>query len=555
MLKTLSLQNFVIVNSLEIDFQAGLTVLTGETGAGKSILFDALGLLLGDRANSLQIKPGANRADLTAEFQIEPDINADTLDWLTEAGFDAIDASLLIRRSLEPSGRSRAWINGQPATLSQLKELGEQLVELHGQHAHQALLRTSAQRELFDRHAGLGPLVEEVALAYKAWQDHENALDSAQTKADRIAEELSQIEWRLQLLQDLGLEEGEWESINEEHQRLAHGAELLGTVESSLVQLEGEESSGLISIGQAMQQKLGSLLNKDPRLGELISLVDAAVINLEEAASQCRHYLGRMDIDPGRFEQLDARLQAIFESARRLKERPENLYALQAQLSEQKTTLDAASDLGTLKAKSEQAFKAYSDLAKKLSAERQKAARPFAKDVTRWLNELAMTGMRFEVRLEPRPEPASFGMDQLEFLVTQHAKGPELPLAKVASGGELSRVSLAIAAVAAQATQTSTLLFDEVDVGIGGNTGHVVGRLLQELGKHHQVLAVTHLPQVAARGHQHLRVQKQQQTDGSNASEVIGLDRNQRIEEIARMLGDEGVRQSSVKMAKELLSL
>ena len=484
MLKTLSLQNFVIVNSLEIDFQAGLTVLTGETGAGKSILFDALGLLLGDRANSLQIKPGANRADLTAEFQIEPEINADTLNWLTEAGFDAIDASLLIRRSLEPSGRSRAWINGQPTTLSQLKELGEQLVELHGQHAHQALLRTSAQRELFDRHAGLGPLVEEVALTYKAWQDHENALDSAQTRADRLAEELSQIEWRLQLLQDLGLEEGEWEAINEEHQRLAHGAELLGTVESSLVQLEGEESSGLISIGQAMQQKLGSLLNKDPRLGELISLVDAAVINLEEAASQCRHYLGRMDIDPGRFEQLDARLQAIFESARRLKERPENLYALQAQLSEQKTTLDAASDLGTLKAKSEQAFKAYSDLAKKLSAERQKAARPFAKDVTRWLNELAMTGMRFEVRLEPRPEPASFGMDQLEFLVTQHAKGPELPLAKVASGGELSRVSLAIAAVAAQATQTSTLLFDEVDVGIGGNTGHVVGRLLQELGKH-----------------------------------------------------------------------
>jgi DNA repair protein RecN (Recombination protein N) len=555
MLKTLSLQNFVIVNALEIDFQSGLTVLTGETGAGKSILFDALGLLLGDRANSLQIKPGANRADLTAEFHIEPGLNADTPNWLTEAGFEAIDASLLIRRSLEPSGRSRAWINGQPATLSQLKELGEQLVELHGQHAHQALLRTSAQRELFDRHAGLGPLVEKVALAYKAWQETEQALDSAQTKADRLAEQLSQLEWQLQLLQDLGLEEGEWEAINEEHQRLAHSAELLGTVESSLGQLEGEESSGLIPIGQAMQQKLGSLIDKDPRLGELISLVDAAVINLEEAASQCRHYLGRMDIDPGRFEQLDSRLQAIFESARRLKERPENLYALQVQLSEQKTTLDDASDLGKLKAKAEQAFKAYGNLAQGLSAERQKAARPFAKDVTRWLNELAMTGMRFEVRLEPRPEPASFGMDQLEFLVTQHATGPELPLAKVASGGELSRVSLAIAAVAAQATQTSTLLFDEVDVGIGGNTGHVVGRLLQELGKHHQVLAVTHLPQVAARGHQHLRVQKQQQADGSNASEVVGLDRDQRIEEIARMLGDEGVRQSSVKMAKELLSL
>jgi DNA repair protein RecN (Recombination protein N) len=555
MLKTLSLQNFVIVNSLEIDFQQGLTVLTGETGAGKSILFDALGLLLGDRANSLQIKPGANRADLTAEFHIEPSLDASTLNWLSEAGFDSLDGSLLIRRSLEPSGRSRAWINGQPATLSQLKELGEQLVELHGQHAHQALLRTSAQRELFDRHAGLGPLVEKVALAHQAWQERVEALDSAQAKANRLAEELSQLEWRLQLLEDLDLQEGEWEAINEEHQRLGHGAELLGAVESSLLQLEGDESSGLISIGQTIQQKLGSLIDKDPRLGELINLIDAAVINLEEAASECRHYLGKLDIDPGRFQQLDSRLQAIFEAARRLKERPESLCALQTELVEQKSELDAASDLGTLKVKADQAFEAYRELAKTLSAERQKAARPFAKEVTRWLHELAMTGMRFEIRLEPRTEPASFGMDQLEFLVTQHAQGPELPLAKVASGGELSRVSLAIAAVAAQATRTSTLLFDEVDVGIGGNTGHVVGRLLQELGKHHQVLAVTHLPQVAARGHQHLRVQKQPQADGTNASEVVGLDHDQRIEEIARMLGDEGVRQSSVKMARELLSL
>ncbi|MEY3047856.1 MAG: hypothetical protein RL424_1178, partial [Pseudomonadota bacterium] len=285
MLKTLSLQNFVIVNSLEIDFQQGLTVLTGETGAGKSILFDALGLLLGDRANSLQIKPGANRADLTAEFHIEPSLDASTLNWLSEAGFDSLDGSLLIRRSLEPSGRSRAWINGQPATLSQLKELGEQLVELHGQHAHQALLRTSAQRELFDRHAGLGPLVEKVALAHQAWQERVEALDSAQAKANRLAEELSQLEWRLQLLEDLDLQEGEWEAINEEHQRLGHGAELLGAVESSLLQLEGDESSGLISIGQTIQQKLGSLIDKDPRLGELINLIDAAVINLEEAAS------------------------------------------------------------------------------------------------------------------------------------------------------------------------------------------------------------------------------------------------------------------------------
>lgn len=555
MLKTLSLQNFVIVNSLEIDFQGGLTVLTGETGAGKSILFDALGLLLGDRANSLQIKPGANRADLTAEFHIDPSLNATTLNWLAEAGFDAIDASLLIRRSLEPSGRSRAWINGQQATLTQLKELGEQLVELHGQHAHQALLRTSAQRELFDRHAGLGALVDKVAVAHKVWQERGEALESAQDKANRLAEQRSQLDWQLQVLEDLGLKDGEWEAINEEHQRLAHGAELLGAVESSLMQLEGEDSAGLIPTGQAIQQKLGALLDKDSRLSELVGLVDAAVINLEEAASECRHYLGKMDVDPGRFEQLDTRLQAIFEAARRLKERPENLYTLQAELSQKKSELDAASDINGLKTKAEEAFKVYEELAKKLSKDRQKAAGPFAQDVTRWLHELAMTGMRFEIKLTPRSEPASFGTDQLEFLVTQHAKGPALPLAKVASGGELSRVSLAIAAVAAQATQTSTLLFDEVDVGIGGNTGHVVGRLLQELGSHHQVLAVTHLPQVAARGHQHLRVQKQQQEDGTNASEVIGLDRDARIEEIARMLGDEGVRESSVKMARELLSL
>jgi DNA repair protein RecN (Recombination protein N) len=556
MLKTLSLQNFVIVNALEIDFQTGLTVLTGETGAGKSILFDALGLLLGDRANSLQIKPGANRADLTAEFQLENNAsNAEKLNWLAEAGFDAIDNTLLIRRSLEPSGRSRAWINGQPATLSQLKELGEQLVELHGQHAHQALLRTSAQRELFDRHAGLTNRVDEISLAFKEWQQREGALNEAQTKAERLTEELDQIEWQLQILSDLDLQDGEWEQVNEEHQRLAHGAELLAAVESSLAQLEGDEASGLIGIGQSLQQRLGGLLDKDPRLAELIGLIDAAVINLEEAASECRHYLGKADLDPGRFQELDVRLQSIFEAARRLKERPENLFSLRTRLDERKDALDAASDLDKLKVQAEEAFKRYNTLARELTAQRQKAAAPFAKEVTRWLHELAMTGMRFEIRLEPRQEPASFGMDQLEFLVSQHAKGPLLPLAKVASGGELSRVSLAIAAVAAQATQTSTLLFDEVDVGIGGNTGHVVGRLLQELGMHHQVLAVTHLPQVAARGHQHLRVQKQKQDDGTNASEVVNLDRDQRIEEIARMLGDEGVRQSSVKMAKELLSL
>ncbi len=556
MLKTLSLQNFVIVNALEIDFQGGLTVLTGETGAGKSILFDALGLLLGDRANSLQIKPGANRADLTAEFQLENQAsNAERLAWLAEAGFDAIDHTLLIRRSLEPSGRSRAWINGQPATLSQLKELGEQLVELHGQHAHQALLRTSAQRELFDRHAGLTDYVDEVSLAFKTWKQKEEALNEAQTKADRLSEQLSQIEWQLQILNDLDLQDGEWVQVNDEHQRLAHGAELLSAVESTLAQLEGDETSGLIGIGQSLQQRLAGLINKDPRLAELIGLIDAAVINLEEAASECRHYLGKADLDPGRFQTLDARLQSIFEAARRLKERPENLFALQTTLDERKEAVGAASDLDKLKAQAEEAFKRYNTLAKELTAQRQKAAAPFASEVTRWLHELAMTGMRFEIRLEPRQEPASFGMDQLEFLVCQHAKGPLLPLAKVASGGELSRVSLAIAAVAAQATQTSTLLFDEVDVGIGGNTGHVVGRLLQELGMHHQVLAVTHLPQVAARGHQHLRVQKQKQEDGTNASEVVNLDRDQRIEEIARMLGDEGVRQSSVKMAKELLSL
>ena len=556
MLKTLSLQNFVIVNALEIDFQTGLTVLTGETGAGKSILFDALGLLLGDRANSLQIKPGANRADLTAEFQLENNAsNAEKLNWLAEAGFDAIDNTLLIRRSLEPSGRSRAWINGQPATLSQLKELGEQLVELHGQHAHQALLRTSAQRELFDRHAGLTNRVDEISLAFKEWQQREGALNEAQTKAERLTEELDQIEWQLQILSDLDLQDGEWEQVNEEHQRLAHGAELLAAVESSLAQLEGDEASGLIGIGQSLQQRLGGLLDKDPRLAELIGLIDAAVINLEEAASECRHYLGKADLDPGRFQELDVRLQSIFEAARRLKERPENLFSLRTRLDERKDALDAASDLDKLKVQAEEAFKRYNTLARELTAQRQKAAAPFAKEVTRWLHELAMTGMRFEIRLEPRQEPASFGMDQLEFLVSQHAKGPLLPLAKVASGGELSRVSLAIAAVAAQATQTSTLLFDEVDVGIGGNTGHVVGRLLQELGMHHQVLAVTHLPQVAARGHQHLRVQKQKQDDGTNASDAVNLDRDQRIEEIARMLGDEGVRQSSVKMAKELLSL
>ncbi|MFZ9812426.1 MAG: DNA repair protein RecN [Burkholderiaceae bacterium] len=555
MLRTLTLRDFVIVSALEVDLSDGLTVLTGETGAGKSILLDALGLLLGDRADPAQIRPGASRADLTAEFIPPARLQDGIGHWLNAAGLDHADEVLMLRRTLEAAGRSRAWINGQPVTLAQLRELGEMLVDIHGQHAHQALQRPAAQRALFDRHAGLSDQVASLAEAYTQWQAKLAQRTEALEKASVIAERAEQLRWKVETLRALALGPDDWTALSEEQKRLSHGAELIQAGESALQVIEEADEESLIARTARLVDKFRSLSAKDSRLGDIAELLNSAQISLEEAASALGRYLAKADLDPARLQEVEARVSQIFETARRLRARPEDLFALQA---ESELALDEAEkslDLGALEAQVQKAETQYLEKAKALSKARAQAVPAFAGQVSHWLKELAMGGMQFRVQLEPRETGAAHGLEDLVFALQHQAQGPTFPLAKVASGGELSRVSLAIAAVAAQATDTPTLIFDEVDVGIGGNTGHVVGRLLRELGGARQVLAVTHLPQVAARGHHHLQVSKSINAQGQIESQLRALTGDSRTDEIARMLGDEGLKNESQALARELLSL
>ena len=555
MLRTLTLRDFVIVSALEVDLSDGLTVLTGETGAGKSILLDALGLLLGDRADPAQIRPGASRADLTAEFIAPARLKDVIAQWLNAAGIDHADEVLMLRRTLEAAGRSRAWINGQPVTLAQLRELGEMLVDIHGQHAHQALQRPAAQRALFDRHAGLSDQVASLAQAHTQWQAKLAQRNEALEKASVIAERAEQLRWKVETLRALALGPDDWAALSEEQKRLSHGAELIQAGESALQVIEEADEESLVAQTARLVDKFRTLSAKDSRLGDIAELLTSAQISLEEAASALGRYLAKADLDPARLQEVEARVSQIFETARRLRARPEDLFALQAESELALAEAEESLDLGALEAQVQKAEAQYLEKAKALSKARAQAVPAFAGQVSHWLKELAMGGMQFRVQLEPRDTGAAHGLEDLVFALQHQAQGPSFPLAKVASGGELSRVSLAIAAVAAQATDTPTLIFDEVDVGIGGNTGHVVGRLLRELGSARQVLAVTHLPQVAARGHHHLQVSKSINAQGQIESQLRALTGDSRTDEIARMLGDEGLKTESQALARELLSL
>ncbi|MEY3095254.1 MAG: hypothetical protein RIR74_346 [Pseudomonadota bacterium] len=553
MLRTLSIRDFVTVSALELDLTDGFTVLTGETGAGKSILIDAMGLLLGDRADAIQIRAGAARADITGEFQVAGPLAASVAESLEEAGLETVDGSILVRRSIETGGRSRAWINGQVATLAQLKRLGEQLVNVHGQHAHQGLTRAGEQLQLLDRHAGLQEQAQLVRQAHGVLAKAESALEAASQQSAALAGVREQLQWRVDEIGSLGLSEGEWEALSDEQRRLAHGAEILQTVQAALAALE-EGDEPLADSADRLAARIRQVSEKDDRLVPAADTLDTAGIALHEAATALARYLDRADLDPERLAQVEARLSAIFEMARKMKCRPEALLEVWQEASDELAAAQAAADIPALERQAALARAEYLKLANALSSARRKAAAEFSALVSGWLAELAMSGTTFEAAIEPREEPTPHGLEDVVFLFRHQSSGPAFPLSKIASGGELSRVGLAIAAVAASATEIPTLLFDEVDAGIGGNTGHVIGRLLRELGGAHQVLAVTHLPQVAARAHHHLVVKKSV-VDGVPTSEIQPLAQQDRAGEVARMLGDEGVQASSLEMAEELLKL
>ena len=549
MLCRLTIRDFVLVDRLELEFLRGFGTLTGETGAGKSILVDALAFVLGERADTGLVRAGGERAEVSAEFDLQDAPAA--ADWLHQQELDTED-TLLLRRVLDSNGRSRAWLNGSPVTVQQLREVAEALVDIHGQHAHQSLLRGDAQRILLDTHARLLPQVGEVANAWRQWREARNLLESASGNAEALAQEREQLEWQIRELQGLGFSPEEWEAMNLEHKRLAHAVSLAEGARFALATLSEEDSSCETQI-DAVASRLDTLSDYDPSLLEVAAMIHAAQTELAEAVSALRRYGDRMELDPQRLTEIERRIEAVLGCARKFRVAPEELPGLLARWQERLAVLGESADLAALTARVEAAQQTYLTHAKRLSQARAKAASELGQAVSRVMQQLALAGGRFEIALVPLESGSAHGLEQIEFRIAGLAGDAVRSLAKVASGGELSRISLAIQVVTSQAASVPTLIFDEVDVGIGGGVAEIVGQLLRQLGQERQVLCVTHLPQVAACANWQWQVSKYSD-QGSIRSRVELLDDTGRTEEIARMLGGVEITAITRQHAQEMLA-
>jgi DNA repair protein RecN (Recombination protein N) len=549
MLLRLIIRDFVIVDRLELEFDAGFGALTGETGAGKSILVDALSLALGERADAAVVRVGAERAEISAEFDVTPGSPLEA--WLRAGDFD-LD-SCLLRRVIDAAGRSRAYINGAAATLGQLREVADFLADIHGQNAHHSLLRGDAQRGLLDAHAGAQALAREVAVAWTAWRAAREARAAAEKDVEATQRERELLDWQVKELDALAFDAAAWQETEQEQRRLGNANALLEAVGQALAALDEGESGGLPGLRHA-GARLSELVACDPALDEAAQLYDSALIQFEESALALRRYQDRLELDPERLAELDARIDAVTQMARKhrvtVEELPDLLQRLQARLAE----LVLRADPGALAERERVTEATYREKAKKLSVLRAKAAKALAAAVSGGMQDLAMVGGRFEIALQHLADGSAGGSENIEFLVTANAGQPLRPLAKVASGGELSRIGLALQVIASQANAAGTLIFDEVDVGIGGRVAEIVGRMLRELGKSRQVLCVTHLPQVAAQADWQWSIAKKT-ADGQTTSAVAVLDAQARIGEIARMLGGEKITETTRRHAAEMLGL
>jgi DNA repair protein RecN (Recombination protein N) len=553
MLRTLTIRDFVIVDTIELEFSNGFTVLTGETGAGKSILIDALQLALGGRGDASMVREGATKADISADFALTPAANV----WLEQNEFDTDEGGALLRRVIDNAGRSKSYINGVAATASQLRELGELLVDIHGQHAHQSLLKLDAQRALLDnqvavRDPAASAQVQEVASAYKAWKALARQREEFETNAKNVLLERERLEWQVGELDKLAVKPGEWAEITNEHSRLSHAASLIEGAQEALNALS-ESEQPILSQLSSLNQKLAKLAGVDAGLQAVLDCMEPARIQLQEAVYALNTYVDKVELDPERLSQVDARMDAIHSTARKFRVTPDELPDEHATLKAKLQQLADATDVEGLRKQEEKAKAAYMAVAQKLSATRAQAAQRLSSQVSEAMQELSMSGGRFVVALNPC-EPAAYGIEQVEFLVAGHAGVAPRPLAKVASGGELARISLAISVITANATTVPTLIFDEVDTGIGGGVAEVVGRLLKRLGQSRQVLCVTHLPQVASQANQHFQVAKDTTDGGKTVSRIDVLDNKARVEEVARMLGGIEITETTRKHARELLA-
>lgn len=544
-LKRITLRDFVIVRELELDLSAGFSVLTGETGAGKSILIDALQLALGSRADAGVVREGATRADISVEFDNTDSINT----WLTEAGFDNTD-SLLLRRTIDAQGKSRSWVNGSPATAAQLRELGDQLLDIHGQHAWQSLTRPDTVRGLLDAYAGANTRALETVWA--TWRAAVKALADARAAQDSLQQEQERLSWQIGEVDKLSPGADEWEDLNAQHARLANAQSLIDAVQAAIDALENDDSGALSGLSRA-QQSLQTQAHIAPEYAELADVLASSLAQAEDAAHSLHTSLRRTELDPDKLAELDDRLSRWISLARRYKRTPQELPALLASWKQELARLDAATNLGALEATEKKAQNAYLAEAKALSKLRTQGAPKLAKAITQAMQGLGMQGGRFEVELN-KTEPSASGQEEVLFLVAGHAGSTPRAVGKVASGGELSRIALAIAVTTSELGTAQTLIFDEVDSGVGGAVAETVGRLMKQLGRDRQVLAVTHLPQVAACADNHLLVSKQR-AGAHTESQVAPVLGEARVAEIARMLGGEHLSNTTLAHAKEMLGL
>lgn len=554
MLVHLSVHNYAIVEHLDLELDTGMSVITGETGAGKSIMLDALGLTLGDRADSGAVRPGADKADILASFDISA--IAEARDWLAERDLEH-DGPCILRRVITAEGRSRAYINGTPCPQADLKALGELLIDIHSQHEHQSLLKPETHRRLLDAYAGASDLARQVSLTAQRWKQTRNELERISNNSDEQRARQQLLSYQLEELENLSLGENELEQLEQEHKNLCNAESLLGNCRQVLDLCSESDAGNILSALNSALQRLHSASNPPSALTEAANLLSSAQIQVEEAVGELNRFLDHFDADPQRLQQLEERLDSIYTLARKHRVQPHELATLQQQLLTELESLNADDEaLERLATELDAYQQHFQDKAQELSALRSAAAQALAGAVETEMQSLGMPGGRFSIELRPltQTEPQTTGQEQIEFLVSANPGQPLKALAKVASGGELSRISLAIQVITAQTSRVPTLVFDEVDVGIGGPTAEVVGQLLRRLGERGQVLTVTHLPQVAAQGHQHLFVHKARGSDSTRTA-VAKLSHEQRVEEIARMLGGVDLTQESLAHARKLVSL
>ncbi|OUW02092.1 MAG: DNA repair protein RecN [Betaproteobacteria bacterium TMED156] len=552
MLESLIIKNFVVVEFLEIGFDEGFSVFTGETGAGKSMIIEALSLLLGKRAATIKIREGSERAEIAAIFKVRSKILNDFLaNWCHQSGFDFDSDEIFIRRVIEKTGKSRAWINGHISSINQIKEIGEHLMEIHSQNAHQKLLTSVHQRKILDDFAEIKKDVDELKKVWDLWQEKNKQLDQSINKNEFTKQQLIQLKWKISLIEDLNLKKNEWEALSLQENKLSFITELIENAKDGINKIQQDENS-IISIIEKLQKKFLFSASKDEFFSRIAKSAEQSVIELKDITDSLRRYIGQNDIDPYALKQTEERISEIFLVAQKIGCDPKNLEKILELSKKELIELELENNIEILKIKVKELKNQYIENAELISKKRIISAKNFEVTVSNWLKKLAMDSSVLYVEIVRKEKFSSSGMDEINFLIKHAGSEKGLGISKVASGGELSRISLAISVVMANASKTPSLIFDEVDSGIGGNTAHTVGELLRFLGKEQQILCVTHLPQVAVNGHHHFKITKGE-NNSLPTSKIDKIIKEDRVTEVARMLGKKEHDDKSIEYARNLL--